>query len=406
MSLLDYCKNDRQREVIELYEQGYRSLDIGKQIGITDSSARRTVRKVKGYGLNKGYNPDWGMNEPYPGGHQFTHATVHRRGGEVIEVWDRMKKVPESVFKTAQSIADSFTHNTQPLPRIAPPTSRQADKDIIPWYQLGDAHIGMVAYQSQVNEKFDLDIAKKMIQTAVQELIDQTPPCERCVINDIGDGVHYDNESGKTPKNGHDLDMAGCTADVLAVYSEAIRYIIESAARKHRNVDVIINQGNHNPIHALVMALELRWFYKENPRITILDNRNLFIPYRMGNTFVMCHHGHTVKPGKLPGVMASDYRQDFGETQYHYIDKGHVHHGAAYIDHSQATEESFNIITPNDKHAHDAGYRSRRFLSCLMRSKTYGEKGRFRKTAEEIIDKIEGLAPGTTADRRLTVHTV
>ena len=39
-------------------------------------------------------------------------------------------------------------------------------------------------------------------------LVERTPACERCVINDLGDFSHYENISGTTAHSGHALDTA------------------------------------------------------------------------------------------------------------------------------------------------------------------------------------------------------
>jgi len=237
-------------------------------------------------------------------------------------------------------------------------------------------------------------------------LIDRTRPCERCVINDLGDGTHFENEAAVTSHSGHALDAAAPLYEVIDVYYTLMRYMIETALKRHWFVDVIINQGNHSRANDFATATHLRHFYADNPRVTVLDNSSVFIPCRMGNTFVLCHHTDKCKPGALAGVMANDFAQDWGETFYHYMDGGHVHHGQAKKEANGAIYESWNQMAPSDKYAHDGGWRSRQFISMVYRSKTYGEKGRETVTAEEVKDKLDRLAPGSTAKRRRKVHTV
>lgn len=146
--------------------------------------------------------------------------------------------------------------------------------------------------------------------------------------------------------------------------------------------------------------------YENNPRFNILNNDSVFIPYRMGNVFVLCHHTDKCKPTQLAAVMANDFAHDWGETAYHYIDGGHVHHRQTAKELNGAIYESWNQLAPMDKYAHDGGWRSRSCLNVVLRSKTYGEKGRITITAEEIKDLLDSLPEGTTANKRRKVYTV
>lgn len=406
MSYVEFANSEKQEEIAKLLDEGLSGNQVADRMSGDPGNIRKAIRSIKGRAQKSGYNPDYGMLEGYPEGQQFTKATIHRKAdGTIIQVWDRMKEEAENAFRTAEAIIAHTAHRITPLEFI-PPRDIEYDTDIIPWFQIGDAHLGMMAIESQVGHGFDLEMAERELKFAMASLIAQSQPSERCVINDLGDGVHFENEAAVTAHSGHALDASAPLFDVAQCYIECMTFIIETALTRHKNVDVIINQGNHSRTLDFVNAASLRKLYGNNPRVTVLDNRSVFIPYRMGNTFVLCHHTDKCKPGALAGVMANDFAQDWGETFYHYMDGGHVHHGQAKKEANGALYESWNQMAPSDKYAHDGGWRSRQMLTCVLRSKTYGEKGRITVTAEEVKDRIEKLAPGTTAARRRVVHTV
>lgn len=93
--------------------------------------------------------------------------------------------------------------------------------------------------------------------------------------------------------------------------------------------------------------------------------------------------------------MATDFREDFGEAKYKYIDIGHIHHKSIAKEYDNVIIESFNQLAPIDKYAFEGGWRSRSFLTCVLRSKTYGEKGRLIITAEEVKDLLSCVPKGT-----------
>ena len=322
--------------------------------------------------------------------------------GNVERVWYRQ----DDDYEKAMYAIEEFCKTLPKIKTKKPKGLKRYNKDVIPFFQIGDGHLGMLSYRYEVGSDFDLDIAERDLCTAMAILIDESPDCERCVIQDMGDMTHYENELGQTEASGHDLDCDGRYNKMISVYTSVMRFIIEYALNKFRYVDVIINQGNHSRKNDHWMAILLRNVYENEKRLTTLNNQNVFIPYRMGNTFVMCHHSDKCKPNRLAHVMATDYRHDFGEALYKYVDIGHVHHNMVLKEHPGVVVESFNQLATTDKYAHDGGWRSRSCLTVVYRSKTYGEIGRNRLPLERVRDIIENVPAGTNANVREKVYTV
>lgn len=408
MAYIDFAKTPIQKEVAGYLDKGITSSrKIAKEIGKDDGWVRRAAKAVRERAEKKGYDPAHGINRPIDRDSrlQLSGMSDMRENELGKPIWYKFNADADEIHRQILRAAKAITEDQEPFP-VIPTPQHNPNTDIIPWYNIGDAHLGLLAHESQVGHNFNLDIGERELHHAMCELIDRTEPCERCVVQDMGDGTHYENESATTAHSGHPLDAAAPIADVIEVYARTLKRIIDKALSRHLNVDVIINQGNHSRVNDLWMAVHLRHMYSNNERVNILDNRSVFIPYRMGNTFVLCHHTDKCKPQALAGVMASDFAQDWGETLYHYIDGGHVHHRQTAKELNGAIYESWNQLAPSDKYAHDGGWRSRQLLTCVLRSKTYGEKGRIAITAEEVKDRIDQLTPGTTSNNRREVYTV
>ncbi len=222
----------------------------------------------------------------------------------------------------------------------------------------------------------------------------------------MGDATHYDNLSATTAQSNHALDYDGRHPKMLRVYSRVMRAVVDKALSKAKHVDVIVNQGNHSRINDFWMRELLEVGYSHTGRVHVLNNDSVFIGYRMGNTLVMTHHSDKCKPRDLIGVMTSDFRKDFGETSFHYIDIGHVHHHFVSREHPSVVIESWNHLAASDKWAHDAGYRSRKSISMVYRSRTYGDIGRRHLPIEEVrarILKAAGQAVKATGREVFTV---
>lgn len=322
-------------------------------------------------------------------------------------IWMKFKRSDLKAVEFMSQLSDSLVKNIKPLPVIneAYPSTDYIT-DIIPWFNIGDGHLGMISYEHEVGHNFDLKIAKRDLCYAMKTLIDREPTCERCVIQDMGDMTHYDNNDGITAASGHALDYDTRYSKMIDVYADVMRFMIEYAAKKFKYIDVIINQGNHSRVNDLAARKFFSMLFSKNERINILDNQNVFIPYRMGNTFVMCHHSDKCKPKQLAHVMATDFADDWGESKYRYIDIGHIHHNMQLKEHPGVTVESFNQLATHDKYAHDGGWRSRSCLTVVRRSRTYGEIGRQTVTLDEVRDIINKAPAGTESSKRRSVYTV
>lgn len=330
-----------------------------------------------------GHSPAHDMTHAVP--HPFVVkgvSTYYSKDGKPTGQWVKSNLDQERFERMLRDAAAAFCEDVPRLPVPDGPTDYSTD--LIPWIQIGDAHIGMLAHIAEVGENFDLKIAERELCGAIQILLDEMPACERLVINDLGDFTHYDNMAAVTAASGHPLDADGRHPRMLRVYSRTMRFIVDQALRKARNVDVIINQGNHSRINDFWMRELLTVAYGHTDRVNVLDNDSVFIPYRMGNTLVMVHHSDKCRPDKLVGVMTSDFRKDFGETEFHYIDTGHVHHHFVSKEHPSVVIESWNHLAASDKWAHDAGYRSRKAITVVLRSRTYGDVGRRLLSIQEV----------------------
>ena len=393
----------RQGEVLKLKRKGLTSRAMAKELGLGKTTINDHLQNIKKKANARFYHPEIGLTVPMPAGMTATKATIQVKDGKVFQYWAKTE-----LDKQIDLIQTAITAFVEPIPSLPVQsyTVENYDTDVIPWFQIGDAHIGMIAHAVEVGQEFNLKIAEQELCLAIDRLVERTPACERCVINDLGDFSHYENISGTTAHSGHALDTDGKLAMMVKVYARVYRYIIERCAQRFKHVDVIINQGNHSRALDLTAQVWLTMLYEDNPRVTILENANVFIPYRMGNTLVMVHHSDKCKPVKLADVMATDYAQDFGETIYHYIDIGHIHHRSVSKELGTCMVESWNQIAGADAYAHEHGWRSRSFLTVVDRSKTYGEIGRRTVTREEVKDCLGGHEPGTTAKVRRSVYTV
>lgn len=299
-------------------------------------------------------------------------------------IWLKAKAVEQDYW----SIIRGAIEGLKPIdPHIIKAQPSQPQSDIIPWLQIGDAHIGMLANEAETGANFDIGIAEREICAAAAALIDDTPDCDRMVINDLGDGTHYETFKALTEASGHPVDFDTRYPKMIDAYIRITKFMVERAMQKAKVVDYIANQGNHSRSNDIWIAALIRSQYGPTGRVNVLNNSKAVIPYRMGDTFVLIHHGDKMKPERLRNVMSTDYGLDWGETRFHYIDGGHVHHSQRK-ELEGALFESWNNLAPGDKYAFEGGWRSRQCMSMVARSRTYGEDWRKVMPIERVRDII------------------
>lgn len=370
-----------------------------RNLGKHHSTLQEAIANVKISASAHGYSPEHRMNSVVPAPFvvkgQSTLSRVDPVTGErsMILEWNKTRLDDIQWLESIKSGVAAFVAEQTPIQIPEAPASDDVDRDVIPWIQIGDAHLGMLAHEAETGANFDLKIAERELSVAVAMLIADMKPVERLVIHDLGDFTHYENMAGVTEASGHPLDFDGRFPKMIDVYARLMRFIVETALKKAQHVDVIINQGNHSRTNDIWMATLLRAVYEHTGRVHVLNNHSPFIGYRMGNTFVMTHHSDKCKPHRLASVMNTDFAKDWGETDYRYIDIGHIHHNMVLKEHPGVVIESWNQLAAKDKWANDSGYRSRQSISVVYRSRTYGEIGRTMLPLRKIQDLIQNLDP-------------
>ena len=393
----------RQSEFIDAFNKHKTIKKASESLGIARQTLENGIKLATQRAALQGYSPSHDMTHlvPPPFGVKGV-STYYNKEGKPSGQWVKSAINNEAYAELMKATIQAFIQDVLPIKVSAAPLDFQTD--IIPWVQIGDAHLGMLAHADEIGENFDLKIAELEICTAISILIDELPNCERMVLNDLGDFTHYENFSGTTEASGHALDLDTRFPKMIVVYSRVMRFIVEKALTKAQHVDIIVNQGNHSRTNDIWMAELLRVAYGHTNRVHILNNDSVFIAYRMGKTLIMTHHSDKCKPARLADVMTTDFKKDYGETEFHYIDVGHVHHGMVMKEHPSIFIESFNHLAALDRWAHDSGYRNRKSITVILRSKSYGEIGRRLLPIQQIRAKITGKVG--TKETRKAVFTV
>ena len=406
-ALVPYAKTQRQRECMEALIECGTIYATAEWLGIDKRTLFTTIKRVKKHAARQGYAPEHDMTKTVPDGYTVKGtSTLYDDAGQPKIQWVKTQVDHQRQLEMMQEAIGALCED---LPAIEPPKLKTVsdNSDIVPWFIIGDAHLGALALGSETGIENNLEITERELIVAMTTLIHEAPATERCVIYDVGDFTHYQDFKGES-ESGHKFDIDQRYPQMIKAYIRIMLTMVNTALEKFQNVDVIINQGNHSRSNDIFMCNALNAMYGHTDRVTALDNSSVFIPYRMGNAFILCHHGDKSRHNDLSGVMATDYAHDWGEATYRYIWTGHIHHKEAVAkEQAGVMIESWNSLSRGDKYHHEGGWRSRKCMSMVEVSKTYGRIGTKEIPIERIVDIVKKAEAGATARTlRRKVYTV
>lgn len=365
--------------IAALRENGNSKRAAAEALGISRSSLQGRCRTL----ALRGWSPEHNLTHPTAPGQKLRgQSALYRRGeAEPILEWVKSKEDPDRI----RAIIDECVAAAQDdLPKIkAPRAPRSTDDALLAAYPIGDAHIGMRAWDEECGENWDLAIAERVQCQAMADLVTRAPAAKSAVIVNLGDWFHYDNIEAVTSRSGNVLDVDGRYAKMIRVGIKVMRTCIEQALAKHGNVTVVNVIGNHDDTGAIWLSQALAHMYGGNARVRISTNPSAFTYFQHGKCLVGAHHGHTTKPAQLPGIMAADQPDMWGATRHRYWWLGHVHHQRVF-EFPGCFVESFNTLAAKDAYAANHGYRAARNMKCIVLHDELGEVER-----HTVVPRVE-----------------
>lgn len=286
-------------------------------------------------------------------------------------------KKEQSLESLRDSIYEGFSSN---LPKISPKIKEVKGKIkdyLLSVYPLGDPHFGLHVWGEQCGVDFDLKEAKRLLFEGIKKLVQASPESETGVLLSLGDTIHINDKTNKTPAHKHDLDADSRYQKIMVASVEAFRHAIELMLTRHQKVIVKIIPGNHDPESHLCLAMALSAYYSNTSRVHVDLSPARHWYHRFHSTLIGATHGDQSKPAQLPGVMSVDRSEDWGQTKYRYWLTGHLH-TEIVREYAGCTVETFRTIAPQDSYAEAHGYRSGRDMRCIVYHADHGEIARYR----------------------------
>ena len=372
--------DDELMKTVDLYKEHRTQQKCADILGISQSTVVQRLATAR----SRGYSPEHEMHNLVPLGFNVkgTSTLYDKTTGEAKIQWIKTDRSKEDADLALKAAIEAFTKD---LPISEPvPAPEITNEKLLTVYPVGDHHFGCLSWGEETGgEDYNTEIAEKILCSAMQYLVDQAPPSEEAAILVLGDFLHFNNSKQQTVKGGHTLDSDSRFQKVVRAAIKAIRFQVKAALEKHKTVRLIIELGNHD---ADIMAVLMESFYahyEDEPRVQPdRSPRNVHV-FEWGKNLIGTHHGDKIKPAQIPLVIATDWPQMWGRTEFRVIHTGHVHHDSVK-EHAGLTTETHRVLEPGDEYAASHHFRSRQTMKSIIYHKDFGEVARNTVTPQML----------------------
>jgi hypothetical protein len=376
MSLIDYCRTENQRKTVQAWEEsGRNSATAAVKIGISPSTVRDHVSYAKAAAAAAGYSENWDARRHVPEGEIVVGRSIFTTNDDGEKAWLKTKRtMTEAQRDTAiKAFVEGLTKDLPKAKKQAKPKAKNFDPDLLPTIVIGDAHFGMRADARETKERdYDTKIAAECMRDAIDYLVALAPPSAHALLCNVGDFIHANGSSGTT-FGGTRLDVDTRIEVVLDTAAQTFVYSISKMLEKHQKVSVIMARGNHDSDTAIALALILKYYYSNEPRVTILDPHGFFHTLQFGKNLIAVHHGDKVKAEKLAAILPKMLPEQWSSTVYRKWLLGHVHHQNLKEHDSGVLTETFSTLSPQDSWHAGSGYGAASAMHQIVFHKEGGE---------------------------------
>ena len=361
----------RQRQIYDVVQRLGSKTAAAKELQIDKAYVRRAYAAAEAW-----LNADEGIVAALESTGLSTDTGKHgwrRVQNKETGSWDSVFWKSENAQDEVTPWADLFREALGSVPAPLPaPIPDNVSYDLLPRYLIADVHFGMRAWKDETGAEYNIAIAAQRMAEASSMLINAAPYTDKAIIIGLGDALHQNDGSAQTPTSKHILDVDGRFGQAAMAAVRAHVAMIEAAKAKHKQIDVVILAGNHDPdfTHMLAIALVMR--YETDERVTVCWNPSKLWCWEFGRNLLAAHHGDKTKPERLAMQVADVHAKIWGRTYWRYLDSGHIHSDTSK-DIGGIFFESHRAVTTRDAHAAGAAYTGRSTMKCITVHRLRGE---------------------------------
>lgn len=377
--LRPFCASPQQEMIVDLLAAGASRRQVAVEVGISERRVYRQLQAIKGRAAARGIDPDSNLTHDVGVGQALKGAsTLYDADGNMRLQWVKSTADQESAKRAIQAASEALIDGITPLTPIKS-TRKTYEKDLLTLYTITDFHVGMMATDTEGEDNWDLDIARRVMLHAIEDMAAGSPNGETAILNLQGDWLHFDSILPVTPKSQHVLDASGKFHEIVDLSLKITIDTINALAQKHKKVVVVVCEGNHDISSSIWLKKSLGKVWEKNKSIEIDQTNFPYIAYQHGEIMLAFHHGHKTKNKELPSLFASEprYRRMWGDCTYSYIHTGHYHHTEQDMaETGGAIVERHPTLAARDSYTVSGGFVSMRAAKAITYHKKLGEISR------------------------------
>jgi hypothetical protein len=358
--LEQFC-TEHQRKVLDAYNKLGSQKAAAKELETTVSNVAGAMFKIQKKANKRLTKPhDVRIGDVIPVGYHIKGVSNMTVNSEGKPCWiktkadDPIAAVERVLFEMCKSVAGL-------APKIKTP--RKNNSDLLSVYNIGDMHFGMHAWHKEVGVDFDLSIATRDMINSMSDLIARANNSSTAIILNLGDAIHFHDDTHSTKGHGNPLDADGRVDKVFGITCRVMNQIVEMALQKHQKVIVRNVRGNHDEELAMALRYQMDAYWRNEPRVSIEMSPADTWFYQFGKVMLMATHGHMLAPIKMIPYMSAREPVMWGNTILRRALHGHFH-SKSVIESLGGKVEGFSNLAPNYAWHASKGYLSE--LECVM----------------------------------------
>lgn len=373
-------KKITDEQLREELNAGTKIIDIARKYGISDRVIR--IRKAKLAKKGVGHGRD--VSHLVPDGYKIkgTSSLVDEFGNTKLQ-WVKTDTDAERQVELMKAVIEGMKSEITPVAPVKAVRAKRDDK-LLNLYTVSDFHLGMLAWADESGDDWDMKIAEDLFSRWFDAAFQKAPDAGTGVINLLGDLAHFDSLDAVTPASGHVLDADTRYQKLVRYMIRMVRRVVGMALVKHKNVRLLIVQGNHDESGMIWLAEMFSTLYDNEPRVFVDTSPDVYKMVQHGKTTLFFHHGHKARFDAIEPVMIAKFRKAFGESVYSYAHVGHLHHHQKIVESRNMIVEQHRTLAAKDAYASRGGWMSGRSANVITYSAEYGEVARLTISPEML----------------------
>ena len=191
-----------------------------------------------------------------------------------------------------------------------------------------DLHYGKAGWKDETGEEYNREECYRRLLATTDVMLERVSRFgkpARFIVGAGSDWFHIDNETnGGSTTRGTPQDTDGTWSRIFLEGSELAAAYLERL-RAVAPVTVVCMAGNHDRLSSLMLTAWLKERFRAAGDVTVEVSPASRHYLRVGQTLVGITHGDDTKDQKLPGLMAAEAREAWGQTKHRLWFTGHWH---------------------------------------------------------------------------------